>query len=182
MFHHRVTPELEHIAVFEQLDRFGDQAGAIASVRQLSEAVDQLAARQRETADAAQRVATAYAEQRAAADQARGTQANLRAEVDHVAGNAVVDVDSTGNYSLNKRKSRSKIDGIVAMIMALDRAVRAALPADAIIRAAADDLGPSHVTLEDGRRIEAGAVLDVCATNLAHALEDLVRDGPPPFP
>lgn len=44
---------------------------------------------------------------------------------------------------------------------ALDRAVRAALPAEVILRAAVSDLGPTHVILADGRRIEAGAVLDV---------------------
>lgn len=32
------------------------------------------------------------------------------------ASNAVVDIDKNGNYSLNKRKSRSKIDGIAALV------------------------------------------------------------------
>ncbi len=44
---------------------------------------------------------------------------------------------------------------------ALDRAVRAALPAEAILRAAVSELGSTQVVLADGRRIEAGAVLDV---------------------
>ncbi len=41
------------------------------------------------------------------------------------AGNAVVDIDKAGNYSLNKRKSRSKIDGIAATLMALFAQMRA---------------------------------------------------------
>jgi len=41
------------------------------------------------------------------------------------AGNAVVDVDKAGNYSLNKLKSRSKIDGIAATTMALFAKMRA---------------------------------------------------------
>lgn len=43
---------------------------------------------------------------------------------------------------------------------ALDAAVRAALPADAILRAEARDVAPTHLILADGSRIEAGAVLD----------------------
>lgn len=35
------------------------------------------------------------------------------------ASNAVVDIDKAGNYSLNKKRSRSKIDGIAAALMAL---------------------------------------------------------------
>jgi phage terminase large subunit-like protein len=35
------------------------------------------------------------------------------------ASNVVVDIDKAGNYSINKRKSRSKIDGIAAFLMAL---------------------------------------------------------------
>ena len=42
----------------------------------------------------------------------------------------------------------------------LDEAVRAALPAEAIIRAGARELGPTHVVLDNGERIEARAVLD----------------------
>ncbi|MDB5295015.1 MAG: putative phage terminase, large subunit, partial [Phycisphaerales bacterium] len=33
--------------------------------------------------------------------------------------NAVVDIDKAGNYSINKKKSRSKIDGVAATLMAL---------------------------------------------------------------
>ena len=40
------------------------------------------------------------------------------------ADNMVVDTDSAGNVKPNKEKSREKIDGIVAGIMALDRAMR----------------------------------------------------------
>jgi phage terminase large subunit-like protein len=35
------------------------------------------------------------------------------------AANVVVDIDKNGNYTINKRKSRSKIDGIAALCMAL---------------------------------------------------------------
>lgn len=35
------------------------------------------------------------------------------------ASNVVVDIDKNGNYTINKRKSRSKIDGIAALLMAL---------------------------------------------------------------
>ena len=42
----------------------------------------------------------------------------------------------------------------------LDEVVRAAVPTDAIIRAAATDLCPTRVTLDTGERIEARAVLD----------------------
>ena len=40
------------------------------------------------------------------------------------AGNVVVDTDPAGNIKVTKAKSKEKIDGIVAAIMALDRAVR----------------------------------------------------------
>ncbi|WP_156956808.1 lycopene beta-cyclase CrtY [Sphingomonas astaxanthinifaciens] len=43
---------------------------------------------------------------------------------------------------------------------ALDEAVRKALSAEEIVRAEATDLGPTHVTLATGERIEAKAVLD----------------------
>ncbi|MCW3796653.1 lycopene beta-cyclase CrtY [Sphingomonas sp. BN140010] len=42
----------------------------------------------------------------------------------------------------------------------LDGAVRRALPAERIIRAAATDVGPREVVLEDGRTLNARAVLD----------------------
>ncbi|WP_289773424.1 terminase large subunit [Phocaeicola sartorii] len=41
-----------------------------------------------------------------------------------MAGNVVVDTDPAGNIKVTKSKSKEKIDGIVAAIMALDRAVR----------------------------------------------------------
>ena len=41
-----------------------------------------------------------------------------------MAGNVVVDTDPTGNIKCTKAKSPEKIDGIVAAIMALDRAIR----------------------------------------------------------
>ena len=41
-----------------------------------------------------------------------------------MAGNVVVDTDSAGNIKVTKAKSKEKIDGIVAAIMALDRAIR----------------------------------------------------------
>jgi phage terminase large subunit-like protein len=41
-----------------------------------------------------------------------------------MADNLVVDTDPAGNVKPNKKKSREKIDGIVAGVMALDRAVR----------------------------------------------------------
>ena len=41
-----------------------------------------------------------------------------------MAGNVVVDTDPAGNIKVTKAKSKEKIDGIVATIMALDRAVR----------------------------------------------------------
>lgn len=49
------------------------------------------------------------------------------------ASNAVVDIDKAGNYSLNKKRSRSKIDGIAATLMALllHMKGRADQPADA---------------------------------------------------
>jgi len=40
-----------------------------------------------------------------------------------MAGNVVVISDSNGNYRPSKKKSREKIDGIVALIMALNRAL-----------------------------------------------------------
>lgn len=41
-----------------------------------------------------------------------------------MADNLVVSTDAAGNVKPNKEKSREKIDGIVALIMALDRAIR----------------------------------------------------------
>jgi phage terminase large subunit-like protein len=41
-----------------------------------------------------------------------------------MADNVVVSTDPAGNLKPNKQKSREKIDGIVAGVMALDRAVR----------------------------------------------------------
>lgn len=41
-----------------------------------------------------------------------------------MAGNVVVDTDPAGNIKCTKAKSPEKIDGIVAAIMALDRAIR----------------------------------------------------------
>lgn len=41
-----------------------------------------------------------------------------------MAGNAVVETDPAGNIKVTKAKSKDKIDGIVASIMALDRCVR----------------------------------------------------------
>ena len=41
-----------------------------------------------------------------------------------MADNIVVDMDAAGNVKPNKQKSREKIDGMVASIMALDRAVK----------------------------------------------------------
>lgn len=40
------------------------------------------------------------------------------------AGNVVVESDAAGNLKPSKAKSREKIDGIVALLMALDRAMR----------------------------------------------------------
>ncbi|WP_205478481.1 lycopene beta-cyclase CrtY [Sphingomonas arenae] len=42
----------------------------------------------------------------------------------------------------------------------LDEVIRAALPPDAILRAEVTELGPTHVTLNNGERIRARAVLD----------------------
>lgn len=42
----------------------------------------------------------------------------------------------------------------------LDEVLRAAMPAAAIIRGTVAELGPTHVTLDTGKRIEARAVLD----------------------
>ena len=41
-----------------------------------------------------------------------------------MAGNVVVDTDPAGNIKVTKAKSKEKIDGIVAAIMALDRCIR----------------------------------------------------------
>ena len=41
-----------------------------------------------------------------------------------MAGNVVIDTDPAGNIKVTKAKSKEKIDGIVAAIMALDRCVR----------------------------------------------------------
>lgn len=41
-----------------------------------------------------------------------------------MADNMVVSMDAAGNVKPNKEKSREKIDGMVSLIMALDRAVR----------------------------------------------------------
>ena len=41
-----------------------------------------------------------------------------------MAGNVVVETDAAENIKVTKAKSPEKIDGIVASIMALDRAVR----------------------------------------------------------
>jgi phage terminase large subunit-like protein len=38
--------------------------------------------------------------------------------------NAATEQDSAGNIKVSKRKSTEKIDGIVALIMAVDQAVR----------------------------------------------------------
>ena len=41
-----------------------------------------------------------------------------------MAGNVVVEQDPAGNIKVTKAKSKDKIDGIVASVMALDRCVR----------------------------------------------------------
>ena len=41
-----------------------------------------------------------------------------------MAGNVVIDTDAAGNIKVTKAKSKEKIDGIVAAIMALDRCIR----------------------------------------------------------
>ena len=41
-----------------------------------------------------------------------------------MASNVVVETDTAGNIKPSKKRSKEKIDGIVAGIMALDRAVR----------------------------------------------------------
>jgi phage terminase large subunit-like protein len=41
-----------------------------------------------------------------------------------MAGNVVAEVDAAENIKPSKKKSTEKIDGIVALIMAIDRAVR----------------------------------------------------------
>jgi phage terminase large subunit-like protein len=43
-----------------------------------------------------------------------------------MASNVVVRMDPAGNMKPDKQKSREKIDGIVALCMALDRAARSA--------------------------------------------------------
>ncbi len=42
------------------------------------------------------------------------------------ADNLAVDMDAAGSVKPNKDKAREKIDGVVALIMALDRATQAA--------------------------------------------------------
>ena len=41
-----------------------------------------------------------------------------------MAGNVVIDTDPAGNIKVTKAKSKEKVDGIVAAIMALDRCIR----------------------------------------------------------
>jgi phage terminase large subunit-like protein len=41
-----------------------------------------------------------------------------------MAGNVVIDTDTAGNIKVTKARSKEKIDGIVAAIMALDRCIR----------------------------------------------------------
>ena len=41
-----------------------------------------------------------------------------------MAGNVVIDTDPAGNIKVTKARSKEKIDGIVAAIMALDRCIR----------------------------------------------------------
>lgn len=41
-----------------------------------------------------------------------------------MAGNAVIDTDPAGNIKVTKAKSKEKVDGIIASIMALDRCIR----------------------------------------------------------
>ncbi|MBQ1492424.1 MAG: terminase large subunit, partial [Blautia sp.] len=41
-----------------------------------------------------------------------------------MAGNAVIDTDPAGNIKVTKARSKEKIDGIIAAIMALDRCIR----------------------------------------------------------
>ena len=41
-----------------------------------------------------------------------------------LAGNVVIDTDPAGNIKVTKARSKEKIDGIVAAIMALDRCIR----------------------------------------------------------
>jgi phage terminase large subunit-like protein len=45
-----------------------------------------------------------------------------------MADNVQVRIDPAGNLKPDKARSREKIDGIVALVMALDRAVRNAGP------------------------------------------------------
>ena len=49
-----------------------------------------------------------------------------------MADNLVVTSDAAGNVKPNKDKSREKIDGVVAGIMALDRAVRHEGPKESV--------------------------------------------------
>jgi phage terminase large subunit-like protein len=49
-----------------------------------------------------------------------------------MADNLVVDQDPAGNIKPNKKKSREKIDGIVAGLMGLDRAIRHLVPDDSV--------------------------------------------------
>jgi phage terminase large subunit-like protein len=41
-----------------------------------------------------------------------------------MAGNVAIEQDAAGNVKPSKKKSTEKIDGIVALIMAIDRATR----------------------------------------------------------
>ena len=41
-----------------------------------------------------------------------------------MAGNVMIDTDPAGNIKVTKARSKEKIDGIVAAIMALDRCIR----------------------------------------------------------
>ena len=49
-----------------------------------------------------------------------------------MADNMVVDQDPAGNVKPNKKKSRDKIDGIVAGLMGLDRAIRHLKPGKSV--------------------------------------------------
>jgi phage terminase large subunit-like protein len=46
------------------------------------------------------------------------------------AGNAVTRIDGAGNVKLDRQKSAEKIDGIVAAVMGLDRALRRSAQAE----------------------------------------------------
>jgi phage terminase large subunit-like protein len=45
-----------------------------------------------------------------------------------MAGNVAVRTDPAGNYKVDKSTSQGKVDGIVALVMALDRAMRREAP------------------------------------------------------